>query len=410
MQFNASRIFNELSPELRLVLLCSNLKSKDKDQDTIDKLIDSGINWPVFTNLVLHHRVYPLAYRYLRTLAHSAVPNEVVAALHELKQDNDRKTLQMITEFVRIMRALEQKGIRTIIIKGFPLAQQLYGDIALRTSRDLDIFVHIEDLGAATKVIEDHGYIWRKPFAVSKTIPLKKWMDWDKHLNYWHPQLEVCIELHWRLDCQGMNIPFSLIDKGRISTRMFGQSINVLGHEELLLYLVIHGSAHKWSRIKWLLDINLMVKKGGYSWEKIYLISDNLGVRPVLNQALILVHVLLENPLPKAIVDLIDKDAKAKKMAMIALRFIIDNGLHTNKSLNEKAIRLYQQKIYEFNLNSKLRGQLSYLSKCFIPSVEDLELISLSRRVYFIYYIISPFTWFYRRILTITKSLTRSLP
>jgi len=403
VQSYAGNIYNKLSPEFRLLLLCSNLKSKDKDQDTIDKLIESGINWPVFTHLVLHHRVYSLVYRYLRTLAHPSIPNEVVVAMHQLNQNNCHKTLQMITEFVRILQALEEKGIHVIVIKGFPLAQQLYGDITLRSSRDLDLLVHREDLWTARKVIEEYGYIWKNPLSVSKSIPLKKWMDWEKHLEYCHPQLEVCVELHWRLDCQEMNIPFSLIDNSIISTRMFGRSINMLGHEEMLLYLAIHGSAHKWLRIKWLLDINLIVRKRKYSWEKIYLLSDNLGVRTVFNQTLILLQVLLETPLPKTITDLIEKDAKAKKIAMIALKYIVDNGLETNKSLNEKAIRLYQQKTYEFNMNSKWQRQLSYLSKRFIPSLKDVELISLSKRLYFIYYIISPFNWFYRKILNVMK-------
>ncbi|SMC97973.1 nucleotidyltransferase domain-containing protein [Sporomusa malonica] len=409
MKFDAGNIYNELSPELRLVLLCSSLKRNDNDQDTIDTLIDCGINWPMFIHLVLHHRVYPLVYRYLSTLEHSNVPDKVLAALYKFKKDNDCKTLQMSAEFVRILRALEQKEIFAIVMKGFPLAYQLYGDITLRMSRDLDLLVHPEDVDEARRAIESNGYVWKHPLAHTTPARFKKWMESNKHLVYWHPELEICIELHWRLDSWGMDFPLNVVKNNMTSMQMFGQSVNILDKEELLLYLVIHGAVHAWFRVKWLVDIDLIVRKGDFSWERLFLLADSLSVKSVLNQAIILLRELLQTSFPKEIIYLAEKDRAAQALAVMALRFIKDNGLCRKITLKEKASILYKHKRYEYSLHSGWRGRALCISRCFIPSVNDLELILLSERLYFLYYIISPIRWIYGRTRNVITNMARGL-
>ena len=403
MQSNVSKIYNKLSPELRLVLLCSSLKSKDKDQGTIDKLIASEINWSIFTNLVVHHRVYPLVYRYLSTLAYPAVPNEVMSTLCQINKDNKCKTLQMIAEFIKILRALEQSGIRVIVIKGFPLAYQLYGDITLRTSRDIDILVNPEEIYKAREIIEKHGYIWDHALASATNSRFNKWMEIEKHIEYWHPGLETCIELHWRLDILGMDLPHSLIEDSKESLQLLGQSIQVLGKEESLMYLTIHGAAHAWFRVKWLLDIDIIIRKGDFSWGKLFQMAHSLGAKAVLHQVMILLRELLDTPLPKFLTDAIENDTRAQHLASMALRHITDSHGMIDKTLKEKIYFIFRLKLYQQRLKSGWRNHMFYFSKCFLPSDEDFRLISLSDRMYFFYYIISPMTWFYRRTHNVIK-------
>lgn len=405
-----AKVSDELSPELKLVLLCSNLPLRDNNRAPIERLIAHGINWSIFTKLVLRHRVYPVVYRYLRSLTQPAIPDEVMSFLCQLNKNNICKTLQMMTEFLGILRSLDKRGILAIALKGFPLAYQLYGDVTLRTSRDLDILVPSEDINEARKILESRGYLCRH--TLGKTLParIKKWMQANKHLEYWHPQLDICVELHWRLDCQGMDIPLNQIEHNLTSLKLSGQSIRVLGEEELLLYLVIHGAAHVWFRLKWLLDVDLLVRKGQFSWKKLYLLADHLDVKAVLNQALLLLQGFLATPLPPSVTDLIEQDIKAQQLAFMALQLLTDqdNYPDNTKSAKEKVHLLYRQKIYEFSLFGS-RNKLSFVTGLLLPSAEDLELLPLSGRFYFIYYAISPFTWFYRRTRKVMLSFFHSL-
>jgi hypothetical protein len=342
-------------------------------------------------------------------MAYPVVAKHIISALGKLDQDNKSNTLRLVTESIRILRAMEQCEIRVIVLKGFPLAQQLYGDITLRTSRDLDILVAPEDINETRKIIEMHGYIWSQPVAKITAVDLEKWMKLEKNFEYWHPRLGVSIEVHWRLDCRGMDLPVNMIENNLISIKMFGQSMNMLGKEVLLLYLVIHGAVHAWFRIKWLLDIDILIKKGEFSWEKVYQLANNLGVKTILNQTLFLVQKLFATPLPKAVINQVDADIQAQVLAIMGLRFITDSPSNTNKSIKEKITFLYRQKNYEFRLNDGWRRQVACIGRFFLPANEDLELISLSGHLYFFYYIVSPFTWFYRRTRNVMKNVLRGL-
>ena len=398
--------YSELTPELKLLVLCSATGNEKKRND-INKLINSGINWSMFIKLALQHKVYPLVFQHLRALVHPNVSDKLLKDLYKLKKDNDCKTLQMVTEFSKILQALEQRGISVIVIKGFPLAQQLYGDITLRTSRDIDILISADDIAAARHIMEQYGYQWNHPLANATAGRLKKWMAFNQHLEYWHPERQICIELHWRLDCQSMELPFNLLRKNGVSMHILGREINVLGKEELLLYLILHGAVHRWFRIKWLLDIDIMIRKQNFSWEKLCLLANQLGFMVVLNQAFILARELLGTPLPRDISNRADMDTKAKHLACLALQFIKDNGFASKTTFKTKAIILFKYTRYEFKLKTGWRGQFICIFRYFLPTESDLELVALSERLYFIYYIIAPLSWVYKRTRNVIKMLVK---
>lgn len=99
----------------------------------------------------------------------------------------------VITEFTAldVLDSLEHVGIRAMPLKGSSLARQLYGDVAARTSRDIDILVAADDLPRAVTVVQDLGWRWRSNISRPGGLPLL-------HETLVHSSLPR-IELHWRL-------------------------------------------------------------------------------------------------------------------------------------------------------------------------------------------------------------------
>ncbi len=403
MSYVSGKIYDKLSLELKLVLICSRLKLQEKERETVNKLLTRNINLNLFLQLALHHQVYPLVYRCLSALAHPGVNGEVLSALRRESQSNMIKTLQMVAELVKILQATMQNGIRMVVMKGFPLAYRLYGDISLRPSRDLDILVWPEDVERTRAIIEKHGYQMHYP--ISKKVTqgqLRKWMETNQHFGYWHPVREIYIELHWRLDCHGVEIPMSQVEKCLTNMQIAGQSMNVLGKEELLLSLVLHGASHAWARLRWLCDIDMVIRQGDFSWERLYQAADDLGVKFVLNQAIILSGEIFATTVPADIAQIVYKDTRAKELAFMALPFIRGND-YKHKNIKLSALLYYHTKKYGFYLQSGWRKRLSFIARCFLPSVEDLEKSLLPENLYFMYYIISPFTGFCRRVRNVAR-------
>ncbi|CQR74725.1 hypothetical protein SOV_07470 [Sporomusa ovata DSM 2662] len=390
-------LYSSLSSELKLVLLCSRLQTTVEEEVAIDKLLAEHIDWELFMHLTMHHRLYPLEYRYLSTHIHPKVPKTVVSILRQQTQQNTCKTLQMVGELVRLIRAMAQNRIRTVVMKGFPLAYQLYGDMTLRPSKDLDILVWPEDMDKARKIVEDNGYFPEHPIANSSPAQQRKWMETNQHLEYWNPDRAVCLELHWRLDCHGLDIPLITVENSLVQVQLANQSINILGKEELLLYLVLHGANHAWSRLKWLCDVDIVLRQGAFSWEALYQLAYSLGVNAILNQSIILSHALLDTPIPVNIVEMAKNDTKAQDLAAMALRCISDND-YKPKKLYVVAYSIYQWEKYLFLLQARWRERISFVFRCFLPSKEDFRMIALPEKLYFLYYMLSPFTWLCCRV------------
>ncbi|WP_217582298.1 nucleotidyltransferase family protein, partial [Lysinibacillus sp. GbtcB16] len=80
---------------------------------------------------------------------------------------------------------------------------------------------------------------------------------------------QIKIEIHWRLHPgPGKEPSFEALWERKRTSTLTSESIYQLGREDLFLFLISHGARHGWSRLRWLLDINQMVKQG-LDWKEV---------------------------------------------------------------------------------------------------------------------------------------------
>jgi hypothetical protein len=92
---------------------------------------------------------------------------------------------------LQILSRLQAAGIRALPLKGSILARQLYGDVAVRTSMDIDILIGSEDLTAAVAAVAELGWRWEPDAWRVAGLPVL-------HETLVHPSLPR-VELHWRI-------------------------------------------------------------------------------------------------------------------------------------------------------------------------------------------------------------------
>ncbi len=92
---------------------------------------------------------------------------------------------------LQILDRLHAAGIRAVPLKGSLLARELYGDVATRTSIDVDVLVAPDKLGDAVAVVAQLG--WRLEQDVRRVGGLPA-----LHETLVHPTLPR-VELHWRV-------------------------------------------------------------------------------------------------------------------------------------------------------------------------------------------------------------------
>ena len=191
---------------------------------------------------------------------------------------------------------LTQFQLPFLVLKGLPLAQQLYGDIALRPSSDIDVLIKPGDFQQTHEILLSQGFqVIRPTNCINRHFFL-----WQKDMTYTHPDHPFKIDLHWRLDRNPSwnQIDFTTLWQQHETVTISGINIPVLGKHDNLLYLCQHGAKHGWSNLKWLQDIVDFCQAYTLDWPALWQQANSKRVTRPLLQAVMLIEKLYDKPLP----------------------------------------------------------------------------------------------------------------
>ncbi|MGH2347788.1 MAG: nucleotidyltransferase family protein, partial [Chloroflexota bacterium] len=73
-----------------------------------------------------------------------------------------------------------------------------------------------------------------------------------------------------------------------------------LGYTHQLLHLAVHVHSHCYSRLVWLIDLDLLIRRHGKTidWDELVAVARDEGVGAVLRHALATAHAVLGTPVP----------------------------------------------------------------------------------------------------------------
>ena len=251
--------------ELELMLACARWPQRDPDRQLISDLAENVKDWRRFVLLTKHHRIVPLVSRNLQSALNTSASSRAQPAVTELKDASANmamRSLGLLSELRRVMVALRASGIAVRVLKGFPLAQLVYGDIGLRAPGDLDLLIESSQLLPADEVIRGLGYTGlldprrfnRRQLAFYRT----HWKD----ITYTDSAFGNELDLHWRCFRNPRMPGATLCSAGSAETLTFGDlTLNTLPSREGLLYLCVHGALDGWVYLKTLADVAAQVRE-----------------------------------------------------------------------------------------------------------------------------------------------------
>lgn len=374
-----------LSKEILLLLALLTAENTNETAQQHPQLF-AGADWEQFVQLALHHRVYPYLYPRLNKIDEGVIPPEV---LERLKWEYRRNTVQMLQlsgEMSRIGSELAKLNIRSLFLKGPVLAQALYGDISLRTSRDLDFLVPMAQLQDTEALLIRLGYVKEEEF---ESI-LGDWKWREHHTTFNHPVSKIKAEVHWRLSPGPSKEPgFEALWKHSRTSSLFGRNVHYLGQEDLFLFLAAHGARHGWSRLRWLLDIKQLLLQQPDSAA-----LQRYGYSIVGGQAVILAAELLEAPVDPGLSPLTDSP-RARRLAQRALFYVARMVNLHNPPLEPEVERHY--KYYQPAILPRWH-QVLYAAGFLYPYAVDAKTLPLPKALHFLYFPLRPFLWTWRKV------------
>lgn len=242
-----------------MLLACARPRLQPEDAARLDAAVGGAIDWGRLLKLAHAHGLVPLLHHHAAT-GTLPVPSTWLPVLKSHVDTNARRSMRLSAELIAIVDACVDAGLPVASLKGPVLAQQLYGALSLRQSRDLDLLVRHADVQRFVGLLQARGYrSW--PLDGSGLDRLTK-QDLH-HVSMTHPEHRVRIEVHyWLLRPRGRRVHgFDDVASRLRPVSFLGRPVQVLDGPDLLAYLCEHGAEHAWCRLEWLAAIGELARR-----------------------------------------------------------------------------------------------------------------------------------------------------
>lgn len=219
--------------------------------------------WPKLVEYAERHRVMPLFANRLRTLGwmedtDAPVDAATRASLGEVIRAAAFAELASLAELKRICARFGAEGVAPVLLKGLALSQLCFRKIGWRTNHDIDLLIDPAELRICDRLLSAMDYARVEPDPALDEPQVERWRQSHKDWVYIHRTRRTIVELHYRLFD---NVPLCAeVDLGEVAMLdLFGQHrMLTLTGDALRTYLALHGLLHSWSRLKWLIDYELV--------------------------------------------------------------------------------------------------------------------------------------------------------
>lgn len=300
----------------------------------------------------------------------------------------------MTAELIRIMKLLEDNGIKALAFKGPTLAQVAYGDITLRQYGDLDILIDRHNISTATQLLLQNNY--DTIYSLSETQ--NKILENVVHdIPLWSKTKGIYIELHWVLSSGQFWIPLEKLNYFNDTTfvTINNTDIPTSSTEKLFIYLCVHGHKHQWERLEWLLDIvKLINTQPNIDWPHIITLAKHVDAERIVFSTFYLCQQLFGIQIPSCINKELTTDIKLMAISATLESQLINNYTKTTSgSIHAKQISKVQ-----FYMLKKTKNKIRYIAILFQPTEVDYSTIALPDYLHSLYYLIRPFNILYRII------------
>ena len=376
------------------------------DNGGVDDFLWEDIRWDLFLSVANRsHRVSSILYKKIRDHGCSYIPEEVITALGQQNHDHRLHMLKLTGELIRVGRLLTDAGLPYLAYKGPALGCRLYQDPGIRYAVDLDLVLPMDRIMAAVDILLASGYVLHSPSYAYSSKQMDKYFAQLEHLTLIHGRSGIKVELHWKFFTTPLcDLTMASVWKNQELIQIGSHAIPMVGGQELLILLLLHGGKHHWNRLSWVCDIRELIAGYGHSeWECLMNRVRELKIQRPVHYAFLIIAELFKGSLPSTVLAAAESDKNAKRLARrTMLRFWsgVPVAKHALRGEVEKAVHRFMfLPHFKYRLELILRNLLYW----------ETEYLPLPDRFRFFYYLFRPYLWFFRQVLKIPPA-SRPLP
>jgi len=269
------------------------------------------VNWPQLVHHAGGHSLTPLLYDTWRNanLLHR-LPADIRNQMAQAYADNARRNQNIRREVADVHKILSNAKVPHLVLKGWPLVEQLYTHPAHRVLYDHDFLVPADRADIGHQALKAAGLkpLPAKDEWVEKHLP-PLWRNdgyqWDGYL--FDPLYPRPVELHlhlWEQGWRGLRVnPLPNPWQGARTEQVAGVPMQLLSLEDTLVHLAMHFAGHlveRDARLNQLLDLARFVQKeqAALNWEQIMQQATRANVGRFVYASLFLAQQIFGAPRP----------------------------------------------------------------------------------------------------------------
>ncbi len=282
------------------VRTCLSHRPDAARREAVQSFLEAGLDWEAVQRRARWHRVLPLFFQALEDLLGPTLPPPMCEQIREHRRGVRIQNTFVAQELARVHRRFEDAGLPLLAMKGPVLAQEAYGDIALRHSVDADVAIPSDQFSEADRLLKDLGY----EYAAKR----KGMSGWRASLSrYLDGQWEFArgstftLDVHTRLMPPGYSFasdfhPFW--ERARPIRLSDDAVVQGFSPEDRLLVLIHHGIKNQWRALRHVADVAAVIQREDIDWHVVGDRAKATNATRALRLGLHMAHDLLDVTLP----------------------------------------------------------------------------------------------------------------
>ncbi|MDB5581454.1 MAG: hypothetical protein JWR80_6630 [Bradyrhizobium sp.] len=236
-----------------------------------------------------------------------------------------RHSMTGAAETARLMRLIGDAGYPVLTVKGAALAALVYGSIALKQSKDIDLLILPEHAESVIALLEGDGYHITFPAPTLSQAQRGMLTRYGKDVAMRRAGTYPQLELHWRMfGNRGLLPTITARSPGQTVILSGGIAVDTLALPDLYAYLAAHGTGDGWSRLKWLADFNALVAPlDAATIASLHGYAERLGVGRCSAASLLLCVELLALPLDPALATQLRRPRRVRLLCRLSRRLMM---------------------------------------------------------------------------------------
>jgi hypothetical protein len=280
------------------------------------------------------------------------------------------RTLAQVRRLGEVVGALANVGVTALPYKGPVLSLQLYGDLALRQSVDLDLVVPFDAYDVARAALVRHDLPPRWGHSPRQEHTLFAWLG---HAPF--GKGDDFVELHWRF--ADRRFPFTLDARDALrraqQRRIAGRMLPLMAADDLLAVLSMHAARHLFERLEWVSGVTRLLLAAPMAPAALMARAHALRARRTLAVSVNVAARLLDFPLDDAWRRALADDPAAEPLAERMVRELEAHELRDVPSLDGAAlVRRYGELV-----DTRMDRARLFVRAALDPTAKDQEAVAL---------------------------------